>query len=144
MNSYAATRAASSTRCLWFAILIVLSVSLSAVAATNFTVVGWNNLGMHCMDSDYSVFSILPPYNTINAQIIYGINGTASILTSNLGYAVTYQAVADPAGSINTTSRGKGNFYDYVLSIFGGAPPVDVGLPVPGPNCGLGSSVFVA
>lgn len=134
MNSYAATRAASSTRCLWFAILIVLSVSLSAVAATNFTVVGWNNLGMHCMDSDYSVFSILPPYNTINAQIIYGINGTASILTSNLGYAVTYQAVADPAGSINTTSRGKGNFYDYVLSIFGGAPPVDVGLPVPGPN----------
>ena len=33
---------------------------------------GWNNLGMHCMDSDYSVFSILPPYNTINAQLIVG------------------------------------------------------------------------
>ena len=23
--------------------------------------VGWNNLGMHCMDRDFSVFSILPP-----------------------------------------------------------------------------------
>ncbi len=25
---------------------------------------------MHCMDSDYSVFSILPPYNTIQAHLI--------------------------------------------------------------------------
>ena len=45
-----------------------------------------------------------------------------------------WSVVICSAGSINTTSRGKGNFYDYVLSIFGGAPPVDVGLPVPGPN----------
>ena len=26
---------------------------------TGWTVVAWNNLGMHCMDSDYSIFSIL-------------------------------------------------------------------------------------
>ena len=25
---------------------------------------------MHCMDADFSVFSILPPYNTIQAQVI--------------------------------------------------------------------------
>lgn len=34
------------------------------------TLTGWNNLGMHCMDDDYSVFSILPPFNTVNAQLI--------------------------------------------------------------------------
>ena len=132
MNSCVATRAATSTRSLRFGLLLIFSMSLTGFAATNYTVVGWNNLGMHCMDSDYSVFSILPPYNTINAQIIQGVSGTASVLT--VGYTITYQATADPAGSINTTSRGKGNFYDFMGSIFGFTEPVDVGLPVPGPN----------
>jgi len=35
----------------------------ASFAATQ-TLVGWNDLGMHCMDADYSVFSILPPFNT--------------------------------------------------------------------------------
>ncbi len=34
----------------------------------NYTLVAWNDLGMHCMDKDYSVFSILPPYNVLHAQ----------------------------------------------------------------------------
>ena len=46
-----------------------LAFSIPAGAA-GYTVVGWNNLGMHCMDGDYSVFSLLPPYNTIHAQLI--------------------------------------------------------------------------
>ena len=40
------------------------------IARTGWTVVAWNNLGMHCMDADFSVFAILPPYNTIQAQVI--------------------------------------------------------------------------
>ena len=99
--------------------------------AANYTVVGWNNLGMHCMDADFSVFSILPPYNVIHAQVI-DTNG--NLVTNALSLSVTYQAVADPAGSINTTSVGKANFWDYVLPLFGVALPPDVGLPVPGPN----------
>ncbi len=106
-----------------------LSLGATAHAATNYTVVGWNNLGMHCMDSDYTVFSILPPYNTINAQIIQGQNGTATKLTN--GYAVAYQAIADPAGSLNTTSRGKTAFWDHSQELFGANLPVDAGLPVP-------------
>jgi hypothetical protein len=53
---------------------------------------GWNNLGMHCMDSDYSVFSILPPYNTIEAQLIVG----GKLIKAGAGYTVTYEAIADP------------------------------------------------
>ena len=103
-----------------------------APAATNYTLVGWNNLGMHCMDSDYSVFSILPPYNTINAQLIQGISGSnASIVILTNGIGITYQSIADPAGSINTSSASKGNFYDYMGSIIGATLPVDWGLPVP-------------
>ena len=91
--------------CAFVLLLRVCAISTSAPAASA-TVLGWNNLGMHCMDSDYSVFSILPPYNTIEAQLI--VNG--KLVTNGAGYTVTYEAVADPAGSINRSSIGKGNF----------------------------------
>jgi len=51
------------------AAVLIAPRSLAASAV----LVGWNNLGMHCMDSDSSVFSILPPYNTVEAQLI--VNG---------------------------------------------------------------------
>jgi len=94
------------------------------LTAADATLLGWNNLGMHCMDSDYSVFSILPPYNTIHGQLIVG----GRLVTNLTGYTVTYQAVADPDGSFNSTSRGKGNFYQFVLPIYGANLPVDAGL----------------
>ena len=81
-------------------------VMAAAGQAASNQLLGWNNLGMHCMDSDYSVFSILPPYNTIEAQLI--VNG--KLVKAGSGYSVTYQAVADPTGSINTTAMGKGNY----------------------------------
>jgi cytochrome c5 len=102
----------------------------TTVNAATATLLGWNNLGMHCMDSDYSVFSILPPYNTIEAQLI--IDGK---LLTNGGYTVTYQAVADPDGSFNSTAMGKGNFYTYAEALFGATLAPETGLagwPMPG------------
>ena len=29
-----------------------------------------NDLGMHCMDREFSIVSILPPFNVVNAQVI--------------------------------------------------------------------------
>jgi len=104
-----------------------------ALLAANNQILGWNNLGMHCMDSDYSVFSILPPYNTIEAQVI--VNGT--LVTNGSGYTVTYQAVADPGGSFNSTAMGKGNYYTYEQAIYGAALNPDMGLAgwdMPGTN----------
>ena len=97
-------------------------------AQTNWHVLGWNNLGMHCMDNDYSVFSILPPYNTIHAQIVWGYNGTAHLVKTNLGYAVSYASAADPSGSLNTTSDGKGNFWTYVPLLLGQTLAPDAGV----------------
>jgi len=88
------------------ALTLAFTLPLTLVAANN-QILGWNNLGMHCMDSDYSVFSILPPYNTIESQLIVG----GKLVTNGSGYTVTYQAVVDPSGSINTTAMGKGNYY---------------------------------
>ena len=82
----------------------------------------WNDLGMHCLDPDFSVFAILPPFNTINAHLVVG----GEIQDS--GYTLTYEGIADADGSINTTSVGKTNFWDHVQDLFGASPPVDVGL----------------
>ena len=104
----------------------VLASSAPAGAA-GYTVVGWNNLGMHCMDADFSVLSLLPPYSTIHAQVIdpTGVRVQDPVAA---GIIVSYEAIADSTGSINTTSQGKTNFWQYALALFGGAPPVDVGL----------------
>ncbi len=67
------------------------------------------------MESDYSVFSILPPYNAIEAQLIVG----GKLLTNGSGYTVAYQAVADADGSVNSTSRDKGNFINSAFALFG-------------------------
>jgi hypothetical protein len=110
---------------------LLCGLSLSTNAATS-TILGWNNLGMHCMDSDYSVFTVLPPYNTIEGQLI--VNG--QLVTNGAGYTVTYQAVADPSGSINSSSIGKGNFYNYTADLYGPFVP-DTGLAgwnMPGPS----------
>ena len=114
---------------LQFPLLASLSLALLLTApassrAASAQILGWNNLGMHCMDSDYSVFSILPPYNTIESQLI--VNG--ALVTASNGYTVTYQAVADPAGSFNSTAMGKGNYYNYATALYGATLAPEGGL----------------
>ncbi len=113
---------------------------ITLIAAPN-QILGWNNLGMHCMDSDYSVFSVLPPYNTIEAQLI--VNG--HLVTASNSYTVTYEAVADSEGSINRTSIGKGNFAEYDAVLYGVDLAPDVGLvgwAMPGTNNAPQAMVF--
>ncbi len=106
-------------------VLALLSVSTRPAPGADWTLVGWNNLGMHCMDGDYSVLSLLPPYNTIHAQLI---DPQGNLVTNPAGIRVTYEAIADPDGSINTTSQGKTNFWQFIQPLFGAAVPVDVGI----------------
>ncbi|WP_446812249.1 dockerin type I domain-containing protein (plasmid) [Methylomonas sp. 2BW1-5-20] len=104
--------------------------------AANAVLLGWNNLGMHCMDSRYAEFSILPPYNTIDAQLIVG--GKLVTATSTPGateYSITYEAVADPVtGLLNSTSKDKSDWAKFAPSLFPGLkglnPPyaADIGL----------------
>ena len=105
-----------------------IAASFGARAANgDWTIIGWNNLGMHCMDSDYAVMSILPPYNTVEAQVL---DPTGHLMSPASGVTVTYEAVADPTGSINSTSIDKSNFWTYAQSLFGLLQPLppDVGL----------------
>jgi hypothetical protein len=103
------------------------SPGTGGISATNaaYSLLAWNDLGMHCVDGkDYSVFSILPPYNNLHAQLVDRSQG--GIVTS--GVTLTYEAMADTTGSINTTSVGKTNFWSWMGSLFGVTNAGDVGL----------------
>ncbi len=122
-----------------------------------------NDLGMHCADLDYQIFSILPPFNVVHAQVIQTGTATAKPkLLSGLDADVYYRATSssvDPAGagSINTTSNlapsgTKSNFWApaalpsngtlgglayrvlYPGAVLDGVTmPIETGLPVPDP-----------
>ncbi len=116
------------TRLTKAALVAVLSLAFQSIVLAGggkWTITGWNNLGMHCMDDDYSVFSILPPFNTINVQLM---DAQGHLVTNPAGLTLTYEAVADPLGSINKTSAGKTNFWDYAPALFGANLLPDQGL----------------
>ncbi|MFA5081036.1 MAG: hypothetical protein WC474_00650 [Hydrogenophilaceae bacterium] len=93
-------------------------------SSASYTLLAWNDLGMHCMDGDFSIFSILPPYNNLHAQLVDKTNN--GVVTQ--GVTLTYEAMADADGSINTISSTKTNFWQYVEDFFGVALEPDVGL----------------
>ncbi len=106
----------------------------SSRAATNATLVGWSETGLRETDGDdASIFVLSPPYSTIHAQLI--ANGI--LVRDPTGISVTYEAVADPNGSINTTSQGKGTFDQYAQALFNMPLQVDegpAGFSMPGPT----------
>jgi hypothetical protein len=78
------------------------------------------------MDDDYQVFSILPPFNTVNAQLL---DANGKLVKNPAGLTLTYEAIADPSGSINRTSVGKTNFWATAPLLYGSYLTVpDVGL----------------
>ncbi len=103
----------------------VTVIGSPTAAAGKYSLIAWNDLGMHCIDgNDYSIFSILPPFNNLHAQLVNATTG--KVVTT--GVTLTYEAVADPTGSINTSSAGKTNFWDWVTIIYNASPAHDVGL----------------
>lgn len=93
---------------------------------TKFTLFAWGDLGIHCMDKDYATFSLLPPHNTLKAQLV--VKGRSPRIVSD-GVTITYEALAKSDGSINTSSSDKSNFWQYVDKLFPGITlQDDVGL----------------
>ena len=103
-------------------------------------VLAFNDLGMHCADLDYSTFVILPPYNVIRGQVIE--RAAVPRILDDREASVSYRAVSDASGSINSTSQNqagavnKSNFWDinpdtgntYAFDLFGLDPKPGEGL----------------
>lgn len=83
-------------------------------------VLAFNDLGMHCMDRDFSISSILPPFNVVNAQVIKrsDSDGLPQLLEDSQ-IEVRYSAVKDRSGSINSSSADKTGFWQHAVGLFG-------------------------
>ncbi len=93
---------------------------LAPPAPNSMVVFAWNDLGMHCMNEDFSEMMILPPYNTVRAQVIDRTHGSPEIVGS--GVTVRYRIPS------NTHSSDKTNFWQYAQQLFGVALQPDIGL----------------
>jgi hypothetical protein len=90
-----------------------------AIPAANmrYTVLAWNDLGMHCDQDDYSYFMVLPPFNTLHAQVV---DRTADKLVGS-GITVSYAFPRKMNPSLHT------NFWDYAAQYgFNVAPNVGI------------------
>lgn len=107
--------------------------SVSVTAGQPYVVLAWNELGMHCLNPSYDTAVILPPYNSVRAQVIRRGNKPAVITA---GISVTYRI-------INNSTSQKGlftQFWTYSLQLFGGAPAIDKGLNLDDPGVSNGLS----
>jgi hypothetical protein len=59
----------------------------NAVPSNGVTILGWNDLGMHCDQDSYEYFCILPPYNTIHVQLFSGEGGSPSNVDVTYAFA---------------------------------------------------------
>lgn len=103
-------------------------------ASADYIVLAWNDLGMHCLNPTYDNAVILPPYNTVWAQVIKRGNPPINVTS---GITVEYQIVN------NTYSYGKrsyGQFWDNALALFGVTLTKDTGLNLLDPSVHNGLS----
>ncbi len=89
-------------------------------AKMSYVVLAWNDLGMHCDQDDYSYFMILPPFNTLHAQVIKRGGEGASVLTSGITVSYTFPK------KINTALHT--NFWQYAAQYGWPNLPVNTGI----------------
>ena len=105
-----------------FALLLCIFLAMpstSQVTSQEYVLIGWNDLGMHCMNQNYQDLCILPPYNNLKAQLIK--RGNPPQLISS-GATLNYQF------ENNTYSTGKVNFWTYAKQLFGATLSDNTGL----------------
>jgi hypothetical protein len=89
---------------------------------SEYIIIGWNDLGMHCANKDFQKIVVLPPYNNVTAQVIKKGSSTTLPEIITTGVNVTYEIPG------NTYSVGKTNFWSYEDQIFGINLPDNIGL----------------
>lgn len=104
----------------WLPALIAMNGGAEAATKEDpYVLVAYNDLGMHCMNEDFSELCILPPFNNLHVQIIQ--RGHEPRIIRN-GFLVGYSIPG------NTVSHTKTNFWQFAPQLFGVTLPNDVGL----------------
>jgi hypothetical protein len=86
---------------------------------TGYVLLGWNDLGMHCYNHDFQDLAVLPPYNTLWAQVIKK-GDPPQIVTEGIRVQYSFPD--------NKTSSNKSDFWIYAEQLFGVQLADNVGL----------------
>jgi hypothetical protein len=126
--------------CVLFALFVLFALGgcgndVTSVPITDdeYVVFAWNDLGMHCLNPTYDQAVILPPYNTIWAQVVRR-GAPPQIITD--GLTVSYRLLDNTYSYGKTDDRG-GNFaqfWDQVQTLFGTTLEHDRGLNLADPQ----------
>jgi hypothetical protein len=101
----------------------------STTLKADYIVLAWNDLGMHCLNPTYDKAVILPPYNTVWAQVVK--RGTPPQVVTD-GLTVTYTLVGNTSSS---SKRSYGQFWTNAGKLFGAAGLAkDTGLNLEDPS----------
>ena len=115
-----------SPKACWLPLIVAAALMVCSGAATAerdaYVMLSWNDLGMHCMNKNHNKISVLPPYNTLQAQVI--LRGSATTMPAIVTDGVTVE-YSIPG---NTYSVGKTDFWTYAFDLFGVSLPPDIGL----------------
>lgn len=99
--------------------LVATGMGRPGMQGASYVVFGYNDLGMHCMNQDFQDLCVLPPANTLHAQVIRR-GEEPEIMTGDV--TVRYSIPG------NTTSVNKTNFWQYAFPLFGVNLQPNVGL----------------
>ena len=86
---------------------------------SKYVLLGWNDLGMHCYNRDFSDLAVLPPYNNLWVQVIQ-VGNPPKIITTGIQVSYSFPD--------NTKSSTKSNFWTYAKALFKVDLAPDVGL----------------
>jgi hypothetical protein len=115
------------------AALLTLLAATAAMAAApsrgsyTYKVIAWNDLGMHCVCPGFDTFMLLPPYNTVRAQV-FAMGGTDPVMVDSTfalanGLSISYAMVENTDANLQLDP----NFQSWIKNspkLFPGFQPI--------------------
>ncbi len=119
------------------------SLAKSAVTS-NYRVIAWNDLGMHCACPTFSSFLLLPPFNTVRAQV-FDVTGKDPVFLdettrASLGLSVSYNMVENTDTNLPQDIYFK-QWIAYSPKLFPGFQPIVNGHVMGIANFGLSGNM---
>jgi hypothetical protein len=99
------------------------STPASVSTGTGYIVLAWNDLGMHCYNTDFQDLAILPPFNTLWAQVVK-VGDPPQLVTTGIDVTYTFPD--------NSESATKTNFWTYAQALFGLPSPLPANIGLKG------------
>ena len=93
----------------------------AVITSPNFTILASNDLGMHCACPSFDTFMLLPPFNTLRAQVIK--KGSPSLLGSSTQYKLNYSIVENTDAVLKADPYFK-SWINNAPKIFPGFQPL--------------------